>query len=81
MRSCRRNFWSFQNSIETGLNPEAGPMRRTRNFADRITGGIFGNGFLQRKAAFQRPRLLRCPGTDAAAAGARLEISVGLFVA
>ena len=59
-----------------GANAEPGPVGRARNIADRIFGGIFGDGLLQRETAFQRPRLLRRPGADAASAWTRRVIGV-----
>jgi hypothetical protein len=63
------------------FDTKAGPVRRARDLAEPELGDITGHGLLQRKPALQRARLLRGPGADAAVAGARLEIGVGLGVA
>src|SRR4029450_6035379 len=51
-----------------GFQTEARPMRRPRPLADDMPGGVLGDALLQGEPAFQRPRLVRRPGTDLAAA-------------
>src|SRR3546814_9098994 len=62
------------------LDTETGPVRRPRNVAYGIAGGVFGNGFFQRKTAFERAGLFRGPGADPAAARARRVIGVGFRI-
>src|SRR3990170_7429552 len=50
--------------------PEARPVGRAGDVADRVARRYRGNGLLQREAALERARLLRGPGADAAAARA-----------
>ena len=64
-----------------GRDAEARPEGWAGDFADRIAGGHAGNCLLQREPALQGTRLLRGPGAEPAAAGARGEIGVGLGVA
>src|SRR5262245_7495273 len=61
-------------------DPETGPVRRARNVADGVTRRVFGNRLFQRESAFERAGLFGSPCADAAAAGARCEISVGLGI-
>jgi len=57
------------------------PVRRARHLADEIPGGELRDALFQRKTALQRARLIRRPGAELAAAWARGEIRIGLFVA
>src|SRR5882672_618354 len=57
----------------------ARPVRRPRHLADNMLGGDLRHALLQRKAALERPRLVRRPGADLAAAGAGGEIGIGLL--
>ena len=50
------------------LQAEARPVRRPRHLADDVPGREFGDALLQREAALERPRLVRRPGADLAAA-------------
>src|SRR5262245_10997507 len=59
-------------------NAEARPVGWPRHFAEREAGRVFGNRFLESKAAFERARLLRGPGADAAFARTGGEIFICL---
>ena len=61
-----------------GRDPEPAPERgpgRMGAVAQPLPGGFCH----QRRAAFQRLRLARCPGADPALQGAAVVISIGLF--
>src|SRR6266542_2272540 len=53
---------------QQGFQAEARPVRRPRYLADDMPGGVLGDALLQGEPAFQRPRLVRGPGADLAAA-------------
>src|SRR5262249_45083907 len=61
------------------LHAEARPVGRPRHLADHILGGHRRDALFQRKAAFQRSRLVGRPGADLAAARSRCEVGVGLL--
>ncbi len=80
MRSCRRNLRSCQKLDRAGNDAETRPVRRAGHMAEREFGGVFGHRLLQRKAPFERARLLRSPGADAATERARIVILVRLGI-
>src|SRR5690606_7672110 len=65
----------------SGNDAEAGPVGRAGYFADGEFGRVFGDGLFQSETGFERPRLFRRPGSDAASARARGEIGVRLILA